>query len=332
MRNATYRPGRSVLCITLIAAAAFIIIAVDAFRRDDSAAAHDRKSGGGGYALLAESLLPVVHDPNTPEGRDALNLGGAGDGDGAADALEGVTLARFRLRPGDDASCLNLYRPSQPRILAPTEAFAREGRFDCQSSLASEGEAKANPWLLLEREFEDGAVPFIADSTSAAYVLHLNLGEDFLLERGGAAPLRLRLVATLADSIFQGELLVSEQNFLRHFPEQEGFRVFLLELPDRRGEQRVAAALEERLRDFGFDVSSTSERLAGSASRMRRRTTSETWSLSKRSRLPLWGSSRRWLARSPCSSRSTRDASGARMAVHCCPASRWRSRTGTSSR
>ncbi|HEX8354242.1 MAG TPA: FtsX-like permease family protein, partial [Pyrinomonadaceae bacterium] len=167
MRNATYRPGRSVLCITLIAAAAFIIVSVDAFRRDDSAA-RGRQSGGGGYALLAESLLPVVHDPNTAEGRDALNLGGAGEGVGAA-ALEGVRVERFRLRPGDDASCLNLYRPTQPRILAPTDAFRREGRFGFGGSLDAEGEAGANPWLLLDREFADGAVPFIADANSAAY-------------------------------------------------------------------------------------------------------------------------------------------------------------------
>ena len=33
-RNATYRPGRSVLCIALIASAAFIIVAVDAFHRE----------------------------------------------------------------------------------------------------------------------------------------------------------------------------------------------------------------------------------------------------------------------------------------------------------
>ncbi|HEX8283451.1 MAG TPA: FtsX-like permease family protein [Pyrinomonadaceae bacterium] len=263
MRNATYRPGRSVLCITLIAAAAFIIVAVDAFRRDDSAAAaRDRKSGGGGYALLAETLLPVVHDPNTPEGRDALNLYGAGEGEAA---LDGVTFARFRLRPGDDASCLNLYRPSQPRILAPGGDFLREGRFDFGSSVGTEGEAKSNPWLLLERDFSDGAVPFVADANSAAYVLHLGLGEDFLLERGGAKPLRLRLVATLADSIFQGELIVSERNFLRHFPEQEGYRVFLLDVPphkDAADVQRVAATLEGRLADFGFDAVSTSERLA----------------------------------------------------------------------
>jgi ABC-type lipoprotein release transport system permease subunit len=261
MRNATYRPGRSVLCITLIAAAAFIIVAVDAFRRDDSpGAARDRSSGGGGYALLAESQLPIVHDPNTPEGRDALNLTGAAE----ADALAGVTLSRFRLRPGDDASCLNLYRPSQPRILAPAEAFVREGRFSFGGTLDAEGESKANPWLLLDKEFADGAVPFVADANSAAYVLHVGVGEDFLLERGGGlGALRLRLVATLADSIFQGELLISERNFLRHFPEQEGYRVFLIDLPEGREAPRVAAALEERLSDFGFDAAPTAERLAG---------------------------------------------------------------------
>jgi ABC-type lipoprotein release transport system permease subunit len=262
MRNATYRPGRSVLCITLIAAASFIIVAVDAFRRDDSAeAARERHSGGGGYALVAETLLPLVHDPNTPEGRDALNLAGGVEG---RESLDGVTLARLRLRPGDDASCLNLYRPSQPRILAPTDDFRREGRFSFGGALDAEGEAKANPWLLLDREFADGAVPFVADATSAAYVLHLGPGEDFLLERGGGlGPLRLRLVATLADSIFQGELLVSERNFLRHFPEQEGYRVFLVDVPGGRDAQGVAAVLEARLSDFGFDAASTAERLAG---------------------------------------------------------------------
>jgi hypothetical protein len=41
-RNATYRPGRTVLCITLIASAAFIVVAVDSFRRSGVSAA-DRK-------------------------------------------------------------------------------------------------------------------------------------------------------------------------------------------------------------------------------------------------------------------------------------------------
>jgi len=256
-RNATYRPGRSVLCIALIASAAFIIVSVDAFRRRDSATALDRKSGSGGYPLLAESLLPLVHDPNTREGREALNLAT----DEASSPLAGVTFTRFRVRPGDDASCLNLYQPRNPKIIAPTANFVRDNRFVFQSSLAAGSEEKENPWLLLNREFADGAVPVIADANSMTYVLHLKLGEDLVLPQGDH-PIRLRLVAALADSIFQSELVMSEKNFLRLFPAQEGYRLFLMATPAPGQATAIAAALEDRLSDFGFDVVPTSERLA----------------------------------------------------------------------
>ena len=198
-RNATHRPGRSVLCIALIASAAFIIVSVDAFRRDDRQLALDKKAGGGGYPLLAESLLPLVQDPNTPEGRDALNLT-AGDENGE---LKDVHFARFRLRPGDDASCLNLYQPRKPRILAPTDDFLEGGRFSFQSSLAQTEEEKKNPWLLLQKESTDGSVPIIADANSLAYVLHLKLGDEFVLDQGdGRGPIRLRVVAALVGQHF----------------------------------------------------------------------------------------------------------------------------------
>lgn len=258
VRNATHRPGRSVLCITLIAFASFLIVAVDSFRRDDKTATLDKKSGTGGYSLMAESLLPLAHDPNTAEGREAFNLPeGGGEESGA---LAGVSFARFRLKPGDDASCLNLYQPQEPRILAPTDDFIGQGRFAFQDSLAATDEEKGNPWLLLRREFADGAIPVIADANSMTYVLHRKLGEDLVINRGGEE-LRLRFVGALADSIFQGELLMSEKNFLRHFPDQEGYKFFLLDgaSPERASE--TAAVLEERLADFGFDVMSPAERL-----------------------------------------------------------------------
>src|SRR5688572_4360118 len=72
-RNTTYRPTRTVLCVTLIASAAFIIVAVDAFRRSGTVA-NDKKSGNGGFPFVAESLLPIVHDLNSVEGRESLNL------------------------------------------------------------------------------------------------------------------------------------------------------------------------------------------------------------------------------------------------------------------
>ena len=44
-----------------------------------------------------------------------------------------MTFEPFRLLPGDDASCLNLYEPRNPRILAPTDAFLAKGRFAFQA-------------------------------------------------------------------------------------------------------------------------------------------------------------------------------------------------------
>jgi len=253
-RNATTRPGRSVLCIALIASAAFIIVSVDAFRRDGSAAALDRKSGNGGYPLMAESLLPVVHDLNSEQGREELNLND--------DKLAGVKITRFRLRPGDDASCLNLYQPRNPRILGAPDGFIGEARFAFQGDLAGADAEKNNPWLLLNSDLGDGVVPVVADANSLTYVLHLKLGDEITINAVAGAPVRLRVVAALADSVFQGELLMSETNFKKLFPDQEGYRFFLIDTAPEKASE-AAATLEDKLSDFGFDAIGTEEKLAG---------------------------------------------------------------------
>ena len=104
----------------------------------------------------------------------------------------------------------------------------------------------------------------IADANSLTYVLHLKLGDDLVLQQG-ERHVRLRVVAALSDSIFQSELVMSEQNFLRQFPEQEGYRFFLIntsQSPSAGQPAAIATALEDRLTDYGFDVQSTGERLA----------------------------------------------------------------------
>jgi ABC-type lipoprotein release transport system permease subunit len=250
LRNTTYRPGRSVLSMAVIASATFILISVDAFRRDLSAESGDRRSGLGGYALIVETLLPIVHDPNSAEGREALNLVN----------LDSARIEPFRLLPGDDASCLNLYEPRNPRILAARRSFLEEGRFVFQSSLASTDAERANPWLLLDRKEEDGAVPVIADANSMTYVLHRRLGDEVAIDRGGRQ-IRLRIVAALADSIFQGELLMAERPFLDLFPEEAGYRYLLVEAAPERAAD-VAAQIESSLGDAGADAAGTAERLA----------------------------------------------------------------------
>lgn len=251
LRGATYRPGRSVLSIAVIASATFILIAVDAFQRDGQPTDGGRRSGVGGYSLIVDTLLPVVSDPNTIEGRNALSLS-------ALDAA--VTIEPFRLRPGDDASCLNLYEPTSPRILAARDGFLDAGRFVFSDSLAASDAERANPWLLLRRREADGAIPVIADANSMTYVLHRALGQDIVLPRG-TEHVRVRLVGALRDSIFQGELLMSEANFLRTFPEHEGYKLLLIDAPPARTDE-VRAAIEGALVDLGADVTGTAERLA----------------------------------------------------------------------
>jgi hypothetical protein len=242
-RNATHRPGRSVLCICLIAAAAFIVVTVDAFRKDGKQDVYDRKAGNGGYPLIAESQLPLLHNPNTPEGRAELNL---------TDAPH-IGFTRFRVRPGDDASCLNLFQAQNPRVIAPADGFLDQNRFTFGSAVAP----SENPWKLLEQDQTDGATPVMADANSLAYALHLSVGDVFLLPRPNGDPVRLRIVGALADSIFKGELVMSEKNFLQLFPEQQGFRFFLLDAPPDS-----AGVLEEKLSDYGFDARPANERLA----------------------------------------------------------------------
>ena len=95
-------------------------------------------------------------------------------------------------------------------------------------------------------------IPAIADANSMTYALHLKLGEVF--ELNGT---RFRIVEALQDSIFQSEILISEENFLRLYPGVEGFRFFLLKAP-----AEAVPVLEEALSDYGFDIQTVASRLA----------------------------------------------------------------------
>jgi len=171
-----------------------------------------------------------------------------------------VTITPFRVLPGDDTSCLNLYEPRQPRIVGVRQDFIAEGRFTFASSLDHDDREKANPWLLLTRTEKDDAIPVIADGNSMTYVLHRSLGEDIVINHRGQI-ITLRLVAALRDSVLQGELLMSEANFLKLFPEQEGYQFLFVSTPPESA-AKVAATIEDRLSDFGADAAPAAERLA----------------------------------------------------------------------
>ena len=91
------------------------------------------------------------------------------------------------------------------------------------------------------------------------WILHKQLGDDIVLQNEMGGTVRLRLVGLLKTSIFQSELLISEENFLRHFPDQSGYGAFLVETQQS---VQLTALLESRLKDVGLDAVSTAQKLA----------------------------------------------------------------------
>ena len=248
-RNCARNPGRSLLAAALVACSSFVLTVIAISRGEAPADPLDRASGAGGFALVAESDVPIVGDLNRSDTREELGLGGSAE-------LAGTKLVPFRLLPGEDASCLNLYRPRQPRVLGtPPEMIARGG-----FTFRALAKPAAEPWRLLDEPIGDGIVPAFADANSATWILKLGLGEEVVIADESGQPLRLRLVGLLARSVFQSELLISEREFVRHFPSRAGASWFLVEAP-RGEEERVREALEAGLEPFGFDATPAAERL-----------------------------------------------------------------------
>ena len=257
-RNASRYPARSVLSAGLIASASFVIVAVAANRHDVTSQEPSFHSGDGGFRLIAESDVPIYGDQ--------LDL------DLPQDSAP-VELLPFRVKPGEDASCLNLYRPSKPTLLGAPAEMIRRGGFAFQSTIAetaatsnaggsdiggTEGE-QANPWRLLEEKTADGAIPVFGDANSVQWILHLGLGQELEISDEQGKARRLVIAGTLSRSIFQSQLILSEKHFLELFPSQGGYNLFLVETAS----PAVSAQLEERFADRGLDATRTADRLAG---------------------------------------------------------------------
>jgi len=258
-RNAARRPGRSLAVVALIACGTFLVVAVGANRLDAELNAGDRASGTGGFSLVARSPIGVPRDLRSPDDRAAVGLDPG--------VFAETRFVPMRVHDGDDASCLNLSLSQQPRLLGvEPEDLASRKAFTFTSTLPPAGEA--SPWRLLDGDLdaEDGVrvIPGIGDQASLTWAMHKAVGEtlDYRDERG--RPFRVRVVGALANSILQGNLLISERWFTRLYPSESGARMFLIDTPPDgpAGAEVVSAGLSRALADVGIEVTPAATRLA----------------------------------------------------------------------
>lgn len=209
--------------------------------------------------MMAESSTPLFHDFATEDGLRKL----------FADepALSKTTLLPLRLKAGDDASCNNLYKSSQPQVIGITPEFidfydAPRPGFSFAGSSAQSEQAIENPWHVLTQAPVDDRVPVVIDKNTAMYSLKLykGIGEEFERTYDSGKTVRFRVAGLLSNSIFQGSLMVSEANLQKHFPEVSGYRLFLVNAPGDTYDA-ISRFLEDRFGDQGFDAYSTEKRL-----------------------------------------------------------------------
>jgi len=251
VRAAGRRPGRSLGVAAIVACGVFMVIAVGANRVSPLDDAWRRDSGTGGFALFAESSLPVFGDLNTPAAREPF----------AMDEMpwEGIKVTHARLKDGDEASCLNLNRAQLPRLIG-IDPMNLAGRFTFIETLEPV-EASANAWELLDKDLGPDVVPAIGDEATVRWALGKSLGEslEFLDERG--RKFKVTIVAKIANSIFQGGLLISEKHFIERYFNSAGHRVFLVDAPPDSTES-LAAKMNRSMADAGLTAVAAADRLA----------------------------------------------------------------------
>jgi putative ABC transport system permease protein len=241
----------------LVAAASFLILAISAFRLAPTS------EGTGGYDYVATSATPIHFDLSTADGRQELGFSESDD-----QTMAGVNVQSLRVYGGEDASCLNLYRPQQPRVLGVPQSMIDRGGFTWSAAANDDGGAlPANPWTLLNNKLGDDKdgqpiVPVVLDMNTAIYSLRLygGIGSQFTIRDENDQPITLQVVGLLKNSLLQGDLLIGERDFLKLFPTVSGSQFFLIQT--EKPKSGVEQVLEERLSDYGFDIMPARERLA----------------------------------------------------------------------
>ena len=188
--------------------------------------------------------MPVLFDINNPEKRAEEGLN------------DNFNVVQFRRLDGDNASCLNLNRIAQPAVLG-VDPEALKGRFSFAVKMKGlEGDA----WEALDQETDDGTIPAIADQTVIQWGLQKKIGDVLLYQNEKGDTLKLKLIAGTSPSIFQGFVIISNQNFLRNYPSSSGSNLFLVD-GDPADEQAIGEELQSNFRDYGWEMENAAKRL-----------------------------------------------------------------------
>jgi len=253
LKNAGLKRSRSLAIIALMALGTFSIIITGANRRTFRGMEINRGSGTGGFLFWAETAFPILNDLNSSSGKKMFSLEDEPE-------LKNVSFVMMHHLAGDDASCLNLNQVSQPIILSIDPVlFDRLGAFTFTRTDPSIDQT--HPWIALNQSPAPGVIFAFADQTVITWGLRKSIGDTLVYRDETGKTLNLILKGGLDNSIFQGNLLVSDSLFRLHFPSAGGSRFMLVDGP-YEPRKEIGARLETIFQGYGLMLIPASERLA----------------------------------------------------------------------
>jgi ABC-type antimicrobial peptide transport system permease subunit len=244
--NISRNKKRSMSIMVLFALGTFITISTGLNQKNLYKNAQERSSGTGGFQFYMETTLPILADLNDSEAQSNMGIDPP------------MKFLQMRKSEGDDASCLNLNRVSSPRILG-VKSDLLEHHFTFVSQTADLDPEQ--PWASLKKKLPGNVVPAIMDQTVIQWGLGKSVGDTLIYRNELGGELYLKIIGGLANSIFQGNVLIDEAMFLEHFPSSSGTHVILAEDNEENTEERKAM-LSRAFRNEGLEVEIAAERLA----------------------------------------------------------------------
>ncbi|MEI7597557.1 MAG: ABC transporter permease [Bacteroidota bacterium] len=252
-KNTSRNKNRSLTIIILLALGVFVVIITGANRKTFYGLENDNSSGTGGYSFWAETSIPITSDLNSALGKEKLGI--------SNDSLmANADFIQFLTLKGDDASCLNLNQVKKPSIIGVNpNIFNNRKSFSFET--LKNGVDKLNPWLELNKIYGENIIPAYADQTVITWGIMKKVGDTLAYLNENGKKIYLVLAGGLDASIFQGNILISDNNFSKNFPSNNGSKLMLIDIPTEN-QKYFSEQFNTSLKDYGIEISNTSERLS----------------------------------------------------------------------
>ena len=197
---------KRVSIIFSISISVFIVFSVGMNRRSFDLAMENKNSGSGGFEIYSEFTYSVAN-PNEL----------------FVDEIDkGFEILSVRRMTQNDASCLNLNSVTNPGVLG-IDFNVLSGRFSFIKTIKE----TTKPWALLREDFGQNTIPCIIDDTVLTWGIKKKIGDVLVFKDSNGNKINLKIIGSIKSSIFQGNVIIDEQSFKKHFRNLGGYSLFL---------------------------------------------------------------------------------------------------------